>query len=149
MPIRHDRGKALGLMAALEQRGAEMHVVHVQRRAVDRDVDALQPPRLAGFPRQVVLEMLRDGKPAEDRVAELMAAQQPRRRHDPAHAERGANLLGVPAAVRPRADDFLQRDDVGVDGAQDADDAFGPRAAVETAAAVDVVGGDPQRASAP
>ena len=47
-------------MAALEKRRAEVHVVDVQRRAVDGDVDALQPPRLAGLPRQVVLEMLGD-----------------------------------------------------------------------------------------
>ena len=58
------------------------------------------------------------------------------------------SLLGVPAAVRPRADHFLQRDDVGVDGAQHGGDAIGTRAAVEAAAAVDVVGGDAQRGRA-
>ena len=66
-----------------------------------------------------------DRKAAEHGVAELMAAQLPRRRHHPAHAERRADLLGVAAAVRAGADDFLQRDDVGVDGAEHGGDAFG------------------------
>ena len=59
-----------------------------------------------------------------------MAAQLARRRHDPAHAERGADLFGVAAAVRAGADHFLQRDDVGVDrAAARAAIALGPRAA--------------------
>ena len=136
-------------MAALEDRGAEMDVVDVQRAAVDGDVDALQPPRLARLPRQIVLEVLRDRKAAEHGVAELVAAQLPRRRHHPAHAERRADLLGVAAAVRAGADHFLQRDDVGVDRAQHRGDALGPRPAVEAAAAMDVVGGDAQRRARP
>ena len=55
----------------------------------------------------------------------MVAAQLPRRRHHPSHAERRAEFLGVAAAVRPGADHFLQRDDVGVDVAQDRGDAFG------------------------
>ena len=88
-----------------------------------------------------------DRQPAQHRVAELMAAELPRRRHHPAHAERRADLLGVPAAVRTRADDFLQRDDVGVDRAEHGGDALGPRAPVEAAAAMHVVGRDAQRSS--
>ena len=86
-----------------------------------------------------------DREAAQDDVAELVAAQLARRRHDPAHAERGADLLGVAAAARPGADHFLQRDDVGVDGAEHGGDALGTRAPVEAAAAMDVVGGDAQR----
>ncbi len=78
MAIRHDARQAFGLVAALEKGRAEVHVIDVQGRSVDGDVDPLQPPRLAGLPRQVMLEVLRDGKPAEDRVAELVAAQQAR-----------------------------------------------------------------------
>ena len=74
----------------------------------------------ARLPRQVVLEWLRDREAAEHGVAELMAAQLPRRRHHPAHAERGADLLGVAAALRSGADHLLQRDDVGVDRASTA-----------------------------
>ena len=89
--------------------------------------------------------MLGDREPAEDRVAELVAAQQARRRHDPSHAERGADLFGVAAAARAGADDFLQRHDVGVDGPEHRGDAVGTRAPVEAAAPMDVVGGNPQR----
>ena len=74
-----------------------------------------------------------------------MAAQLTRRRHHPSHAEQRADLLGVAAVVRPGADHFLQRDDVGVDGAEHGGDALGARAAVEAAAAMNVVGGDAQR----
>ena len=103
-------GEPLGLMAALEDGRAEVHVVDVQRVAVDVDVGALQAPRFARLPRQIVLDVVRDREAAEDRVAELMAAQTAGRRHHPAHAERGADLLDVAAAVRAGADHFLQRD---------------------------------------
>ncbi len=50
-----------------------------------------------------------------------------------------------PGLERAGADDFLQRDDVGVDRRQHRGDALGARPAVESPAAVDVVGDDPQR----
>ena len=80
---------------------------------------------------------------AEDDVAELVLAQRAHAVHHPAHAEPGADLLGLPGAGRSRADHFLQRDHVGVDVAQHLDDARRLDAAVHAAAAVDVVGGDP------
>jgi hypothetical protein len=49
------------------------------------------------------------------------------------------------AAVRPRADHFLECDDVGVDGAEHRGDPIGTSPAVEAAAAMNVVGGDAQR----
>ena len=49
------------------------------------------------------------------------------------------------AAVRPGADHLLQRDDIGVDRADDRSDPIGTGPAVEPAAAMNVVGGDPQR----
>ena len=113
------------------------------------DVDALHAALFAGLPRQIVLEVLRDRQPAQDGVAELVAAQLPRRRHHPAHAEQRAELLGVAAVVRSRADHFLQRDDVGVDRAEDGGDPLGAGAAVEAAAAMDVVGRDAQRRARP
>ena len=69
--------------------------------------------------------------------------QMAHRRHHPAHAERGADLLGLAGAAGAGADHLLQRDDVGVDRAQDLDDARRHGAAIHAAAAVDVVGGDP------
>jgi len=143
--IGDDRREALRLVAPLEDRGAEMDVVDVQRGAVDGDVDALKAARLAGLPREIVFEVVRDRKAAEHRVAELMAAQLACGRHHPSHAERGAEFFRVPAAVRPRPHDFLQRDDVGVDGAEDGGNAVGTRAAIDAAAAVDVVGRDAKR----
>ena len=122
-----------------------MHVVDVQRVAVDRDIDPLQAARLARLPRQILFEMLDDRQAAEDGVAELMAAQLPRRRHHPAHAERRAQALGVAAAVRTGADHFLQRHDVGVERSDHGRGALRPRAAVEAPAAMNVVGRDAER----
>src|SRR6185436_20003116 len=147
--IGDDRRQALRLVAPLEQRRAEMNVVEMQRAVIGGDVDALHPPLLAGLPRQVVLEMLRDWQPAHHHVAELMAAQLACRRHHPAHPELRAELLGMAAVVRPGADHFLQRDDVGVDRFQDGGGAFGAGPSVEAAAAMDVVGRDAQRRARP
>src|SRR5262249_12591388 len=97
------------------------------------------------LPGQVVAEVLCDREAAQDGVAELAAAQEPRRRHDPAHAERRPDLLGVPPAVRACADDLLQSDDVGIDRPERRHNAVGARAAVEATAAVNVVRGDAQR----
>ena len=76
-------------------------------RGAGVDVDALEAPCLACLPRQIVLEMLNDREAAEHGVSEVMAAQLPRRRHHPAHAERGANLLRVAPTPRPRTYHFL------------------------------------------
>ncbi len=91
--------------------------------------------------------MVANRKPAEDGVAEEAAAKMASRRHHPAHAEQGAKLLGVAGAVRAGADHFLQRDDVGLDRPDHFRNTRGHRPAVEAAAAVDVVGGDPDCAN--
>ena len=117
----------------------------VQIAAVRRDVDALHAPRLAGFPRQVVFDMRGDRQPAQHRVAELMAAELPRRRHHPAHTELRAQFLRVSAGGGSRADHFLQRHDIGVDRAQDLRDPLGARASVDSAAAMHVVGRNAER----
>jgi hypothetical protein len=101
--IADDRRQPLGLVAAFENRGAEVDVVEMQRAALGLNVDALHAPRLACLPRQIVLDMMRDRQPAEHRVAELMAAELPRRRHHPAHAELRAQFLRVPAGGGSRA----------------------------------------------
>jgi hypothetical protein len=49
--------------------------------------------------------------------------------------------------VRPGADDFLQCDDVRGDFTEHRGDALGTGPAVQSAAAMDVVGGDAQRRS--
>ena len=53
-----DRRQLGGLVAALEQRRAEMHVVEMQRVVIHRQVDALHAAVLAGFPGQVVLHVM-------------------------------------------------------------------------------------------
>jgi hypothetical protein len=53
------------------------------------------------------------------------------------------------AVVRAGADHFLQRDDIGVDGAEDRGGSFRTGAAVEAAAAMNVVCGDAQRRARP
>ena len=139
----------LRLMPALEERGAEMDVVEVQRAALGGDVDALHAALFTGLPREIVLDVLGDRQPAQDRVAELVAAQLARRRHHPPHPEQRPELLRMAPVVRSGADDFLQRDDVGVDRAEDRGDPLRARAAVEAAAAMNVVGRDAQRRARP
>ena len=114
----------------------------MQRVVIERQVDALHAAVLAGFPGQVVLHVMAHRKPAEHHVAEQRGAQVARRRHDPAHAERGAEFGGLAGLERAGADHFLERDDVGVDHREHAGDAFEPGAAVEAAGAMNVVGGD-------
>ena len=87
--------EASGLMASLEKRRAEVDVVQVQRVVAERDVDALAAARLARLPRQVVVRVVNDRVAAQDDVAEQAAAQMPRRRHHPAHAEQRAELFGM------------------------------------------------------
>ena len=65
--------------------------------------------------------------------------------HHPSHAERRADLLGVARRARSSADDFLERDDVGVQAGQHIDRSLRDRAAVHAAAAMDVVGDDAKR----
>ena len=54
-----ERGQPRRLVAALEHRGAEVHVVDVQRAAgVDFEIHALARARLARAPREVVLAVV-------------------------------------------------------------------------------------------
>ena len=68
-PVVQDGAEAAGLMAPLQQRRAEMHVVEVQRVVADCDVHALTAARLAGPPRQVVLGMVLNRQPAHHHIA--------------------------------------------------------------------------------
>ena len=64
-------GQTRGLVPALEDGGAEVHVIDVQRLArADVEVGALAGARLAGAPGQVVLAVVHDGEAAQDHVAE-------------------------------------------------------------------------------
>ena len=65
--------------------------------------------------------MVHDGEAAEHDVAEEVIPEMTHRRHHPAHAERGADLFRLSGAVGARADDLLQRHDVGVQRADDLD----------------------------
>ena len=62
------------------------------------------------------------GKAAQDDIAVCAQAQEPRGRHHPAHAKRGAELLRVAVVAWSGADHFLQRDHVGVDALQNLGD---------------------------
>ena len=139
-----DGAQPARLVPALEERRAEVHVVEVQRVVADGDVDALAAARLARLPRQVVLRVMEDRKPAEDDVAEQAAAQCRAGAMTQPMPSSAPSSSACPAKLRAGADDLLQRDDVGLDAADDVGDAVGTGAAVESAAAVDVVGGDPQ-----
>lgn len=113
--------------------------------AVYIHIGPLQAPRLAGLPREVVFGVMENREPAQHDVAELMLAQSARRGHDPAHPERSPNLFDMARAARSRADHLLERDDVGVDGAQYRGHPIGSSPAVHASAAVNVVGHHPQR----
>ena len=131
------------LVAALEHRRTQVDVVDVQYAVrPEIEVGALAGAWLTRAPREVVLAVVHDRKAAEDDVAEEMTAQVPYRRHDPAHAERRADFLGLAGAGRARANHLLQRDDVGVDVAEHFGDAQRRRAPIHAAAAMDVVGRD-------
>ncbi len=141
----HERGEARGLVASLEHGRAEMDVVDVQRRArLEIDVDALAGALFTRPPRQIVVAVMDDREAAEDHVAEVVAAQHPHRMHDPAHAQGGADFLRLSGAAGAGADHFLQRHDVRLHVTDDVGDPRRHRPAVHAAAAVDVVGRDPQ-----
>ena len=95
-----------------------MDVIEMQRVIIDRQVDALHAAMLAGLPGQIVLHVMADRKLAQHDIAEQRGAQVARRRHHPAHAERGAKLRRLAGLERAGANHFLQRDDVGVDPAR-------------------------------
>jgi hypothetical protein len=140
--IVHDRLEPAGLISALEERGSEMDVVQVQLVFAERHVDALAPARLARLPRQIVVRVVKDRVTAQDDVAEEIAAEMAGRRHDPAHAQLGAEFFGVAGGVRPRTDDLLKRDEIGLDRPDHVGDAPRERAPVHAAAPMDVVGRD-------
>ena len=85
-----------------------------------------------------------DRQAAEDDIAEQMPPQVSRRRHDPAHSERGAKLHSVTGVGRIGSDHFLKGDDVRADLGEHGRRARRHDAAIETPAAVDVVGRDPE-----
>ena len=80
-----------------------------------------------------MLCMMANGEAAEDDVAELVAAEQSCLRHHPPHAERRADLLDMTTAARPRANHFLQCDDVRINRTQHLGDARRSRAPIHPA----------------
>jgi hypothetical protein len=137
------RGEPRRLVAPFEHGGAEMHVVDMQDAALaEIEIGALTRPRLAGAPRQVVLAVMHDGEAAQHDVAEQVTPEMADRGHHPAHADRRADLFGLSGSSRSGPDHFLQRHDVGIDVAQDLDDAVRCGTAIHAAAPVNVVGRD-------
>lgn len=143
--VADDLGQALSLIPSLENGGAEVDVVDVQSMSVDVDIGPLQAARLARLPGQIVFDVMEDRQSAQHDVAELVFAQSASRCHDPTHPQRRADLFDVATAARPWTDHFLQRDDVGVDGAQDRSDPIWAGPAIHPTTTVNVVGDHPQR----
>ncbi len=85
---------------------------------------------------------MHDGEAAQHDVAEQVTPEMADRGHHPAHADRRADLFGLSGSSRSGPDHFLQRHDVGIDVAQDLDDAVRCGTAIHAAAAVNVVGRD-------
>ena len=138
-------GQPRRLVSPLQHCRPEVDVVDVHQPAVAQiEIGALAGALLARAPGQIVLRVVHDREAAHDHVAEEMPPKMPHRRHHPAHAERRADLLRLTGPRRPRADDFLQRDDVGVDVAKHFRDPRRRDAAVHAPRSMDVVGGDPQ-----
>ena len=111
-------------MTTLEYGRAQVDVVDVQRLAVDLDVSALQAPRFTRFPGEVVLRVMDDGQTAEDRVAELVSAQPPRRGHHPSIPVR-RQFPHMARTARTGPHDLLERDDIRVDVPQHGGRPFG------------------------
>ena len=86
--------------------------------------------------------MIGNRKPRQDDVAVLMIPVLTRRRHHPSHSQRRADRFRLAGAGVPRAQHFLQRDDVGLDVAEHTDDAVRTRPSIKPARAMDVVGRD-------
>jgi len=132
------------LLAALAQRQPEVAVEHVQRRAVDVEVDAHAASRLAHAKAQVAPPGAEHWQPAQDHVAVDPGAVRARRAHDELrHLEPGRQirgLIGVGNAVL--TDHLLKADDVGVDLADDVGDPVEVTAAVQSHSAMDVVAHD-------
>src|SRR6185369_6628239 len=105
-PVEDPLGDARRLIPPLEQCRAEVHVVHIEAAAFAKiDRHALGAPGLAGLPGEIEPRVLTDREAAEDDVAELMLPQFPRRRHRPAHAERGAEGFGMTGPGKAGPDD--------------------------------------------
>ena len=115
------------LVAALEERGAEMHVVHVQRIPLEVERHALRAAGLAGLPGEIYSACWVIGNRLRTTLPNWCAAQLTCRRHHPAHPQGGAERFGVPGAAGSGPDDFLQRDHVGVDGGEHRGNAVRPR----------------------
>ena len=114
-PIVDERRQPAGLVTPLQDRGPQMDVVHVQNLPLDQEIRALAIARLARAPGQIVLTVMHDWIAAQHDIAELMVPKRAHAVHDPAHAQRRANLFRLPGADRARANDLLQGNDVRVD----------------------------------
>ncbi len=143
-PVVHDADQTLSLMTTFENCGAQMHVVKVQRVIANRDVGPLAAARLARPPREIVLHVLPHRQARQHDVTELMAAKLARGGHDPAHAKRSADFFGLRQSPGAGAHHFLQRDEIGINIGEHIDRTLRNGAAVQAAAAMNVVGRDTQ-----
>lgn len=143
-PVVDPLGETRSLVPPLEQCRAEVHVVELECSEPDVDRHPVGVARLACLPRQIHMRVVVDGVSAEHDVAELVPPQLPGRSHDPAHAELGAQLLGVTGSRTPGPDDLLEGNQVWIDRREHFCYSFGSLPAVQADGPVDVVGDDAQ-----
>lgn len=133
------------LMSAFEEGRAEMHIEYVKSVIVYFDIGAKATARLASPNAQVIVESPMHGEASEQDVSVRTAVEFSGLARKTIHLkffgyESRLILLARPAV---KADDFLKRDDIGVEFAQNFDYARGAHFSVETFALVNVISGYP------
>ena len=91
-----------------------------------------------------MLDVVANRQATHHDVAEQVGPESARRRHHPAHAQRGADLLGVAAPAWSGPDDLLEGDDVRSDPLKHRRDSERQDPSVESTRPVDVVSHDPK-----
>jgi hypothetical protein len=130
------------LMAALKESGSQMDVEDVQQSVCgDFDICAKASSLLAPAHADVIAAGFAQRKTAQHHVAIYAAFKHPR----PADRMSHAQLLGYESRLIVfgrgvgYAQDFLKRDDVGIDFAQDFRDALRPHSAIKAATFVNII----------
>ena len=140
------RAEPPALVPPLDERGAQVDVEHVHEvLGPDQYVRVEGPAPLVSHHADVVVLHDAQREAAQDDVAVGRALELAVLAQRPVQAERLADVVGLVAlALALAADDLLQGRDVRVHLAEHVDDTVRPQAAVDAAAPMDVVRGDPQ-----
>jgi hypothetical protein len=137
------RDQLPALCATLKQRGTEVNVEDMKHlRIIQTDIDPQTPTSFTTLDRYVVVASQVDRKSAHDNVAVRGSAQSTVLTERTVESQFFGNkpyLIGFGRRSFP-APDFLKRDDIGIELAQDFDDTGGPDSPVEPPASMDIVG---------